>query len=135
MGRFCKGIKEYLEYDELTILFGKWRLIFMKYNWNYGENDCQNYYEVNNGKGKDYLCVFANKKYPDVWMGMYIKNGSDITLMDKTFNDRQRKKESKNGILRDNILKTVRVVSNKNPEYMMKKVEYAYEHGLLEISK
>lgn len=33
----------------------------MKYNWNYGENDCQNYYEVNNGKGKDYLCVFANK--------------------------------------------------------------------------
>ena len=22
----------------------------MKYNWDYGENDCQNYYEVNNGK-------------------------------------------------------------------------------------
>ena len=107
----------------------------MKYNWNYGENDCQNYYEVNNGEEKDYLCVFANKKYPDVWMGMYIKNGSDITLMDKTFNDRQRKKESKNGVLRDNIPRTVMVLSNKNPEYMMKKVEYAYEHGLLEISK
>lgn len=105
------------------------------YKWVYGENDCQNYYEVNNGKGKDYLCVFANKKYPDVWMGMYIKNGSDITLMDKTYNDRQRKKESKNGILRDNIPRTVRVLSNKKPEYMMKKVEYAYEHGLLEISK
>ena len=25
----------------------------MKYNWNYGENDCQNYYEVNNGKEKE----------------------------------------------------------------------------------
>ena len=42
------------------------------YNWTYGENDCQNYYEVK--LGKDYLCIYAHKKYPDIYMGMYIKD-------------------------------------------------------------
>ena len=28
----------------------------MKYNWNYGENDCQNYYEVN----KEYIKKYQN---------------------------------------------------------------------------
>lgn len=31
----------------------------MKYEWKYGENDNQKYYDVT--VGKDYLCVFANK--------------------------------------------------------------------------
>ena len=105
----------------------------MKYEWKYGENGHQKYYDIT--VGQDYLCVFANDWNPNTWMGMYIKNGSDITLMDKTFNDRQRKKESKNGILHNNISSTVKVLSNTNPEYMMKNIEYAYEHGLFEISK
>ena len=38
------------------------------YEWKYGENDCLKYYEVKFKKGKDYLCIYANKKYPDLWM-------------------------------------------------------------------
>ena len=105
------------------------------YKWVYGENDCQNFYDVYIGDGKDYLCVYAHKKYPDVWMAMYTKNGHDVTLLDKTFNDRQRKKDIKNGIGCAGMPKTVRFLANKDPEYMMKKVVYAYEHDLLEISK
>ncbi|MCD7996427.1 MAG: hypothetical protein LUH21_04250 [Clostridiales bacterium] len=106
-----------------------------KYNWVYGENDCQNYYEVK--LDKDYLCVFANKKYPDVWMSFYIKASSDITIMDKTFNDKQRKKDEKNrhapygGYPFPSI---TRILSNKNPEYMKKKVIKCYENNLVEIS-
>ena len=32
-----------------------------KYNWTYGENDCQNYYEVK--LGKDYLELLEGKSY------------------------------------------------------------------------
>ena len=35
----------------------------MKYEWKYGENDTQKYYDVT--VGKDYLCVFANKWNPN----------------------------------------------------------------------
>ena len=103
------------------------------YNWTYRENDCQNYYDIE--LGKDYLCVYAHKKYPDVWMAMYTKNGHDVTLLDKTFNDRQRKKDIKNGIGCAGMPKTVRFLCNKDPEYMMKKIIYAYEHDLQEISR
>ena len=105
------------------------------YDWIYGENDCQNYYEVK--LGKDYLCVFAHKKYPDVWMGMYIKNGRDITVMDKTFNDRQRKKEEEEHIapmMGYSYPRTVRCLSNKDAEVMKRKVIYAYEHDAEEVS-
>lgn len=106
------------------------------YNWTYGENDCQNYYEVK--FGKDYLCVFAHKKYPDVWMGFYIKNGQDITVMDKTFNDRQKKKDEKNGIVPMSggypYPRTTRVLGNKDVEFMKRKIIWAYEHGLSEVS-
>lgn len=106
------------------------------YNWNYGENDCQNYYEVK--LGKDYLCIFAHKKYPDIWMGFYIKNGQDITVMDKTFNDRQRKKDEKNGIAPMSgdypYPRTTRVLGSKDVEFMKRKIIWAYEHGLSEVS-
>lgn len=104
------------------------------YEWKYGENDSLKYYEVKFKKGKDYLCIYANKKYPDLWMGMYIKDGCDVTLKDKTFNDRQRKKESKSGILMNNIPKRTRFLSG-NSDYMKKKIIWAYEHDLIEISK
>lgn len=41
----------------------------MKYEWKYGENDNQKYYDVT--VGKDYLCVFANKWNPNTWLGSY----------------------------------------------------------------
>lgn len=124
-----------LEFDFFDSNIG--RSNFMKkkiYEWKYGENDCLKYYEVKFKKGKDYLCIYANKKYPDLWMGMYIKARCDITLEDKTFNDRQRKKESKAGILMNNIPRTTRLLSG-NPDYMKKKIIWAYEHNLREISK
>lgn len=106
------------------------------YNWVYGESDCQNYYEVK--LGKDYLCVFAHKKYPEVWMGFYIKNGQDVTVMDKTFNDRQRKKDEKNGItsMYDGYLypRTTKLLGSKDVEFMKRKVIFAYEHELSEVS-
>lgn len=106
-----------------------------KYQWVYGENDCQNYHEVK--LGNDYLCVFANKKHPSIWMGFYIKNGSDITLMDKTFNDRQREKEEKQKIRcgSTGMPSTTMVLSNKNPEHMKRKVIYAYKRNLREVSR
>lgn len=62
------------------------------YQWKYGENDSQVYYDTY--VGKDYLCVYANKAYPDTWMGMYETDKCFITIMDKTFAARQRKVSS-----------------------------------------
>ena len=39
-----------------------------QYEWKYGENNYQNYYDVK--LGKDYLCVFANKSAPNIWLGI-----------------------------------------------------------------
>lgn len=62
-----------------------------QYEWKYGENNYQNYYDVK--LGKDYLCVFANKSAPNIWLGTYIKYGcGSVTIANKTFNDKQRKK-------------------------------------------
>lgn len=104
-----------------------------KYEWKYGENDHQKYYEVK--FGKDYLCVFANNWNPNIWLGMYIKQGADVTIENKTFNDKQRKKESKNGTikLRDNMPSRMQMLFSNDPEYMKEKVIYAYEHNLLEV--
>lgn len=55
--------------------------------------------------------------------------------MDKTFNDRQRRKESKHSTLIDNIPFRVRVLTYDNAEKMQKKLIYAYEHGLEEITR
>lgn len=105
-----------------------------QYEWKYGENDYQKYYEVK--LGKDYLCVFANEWNSNTWLGAYIKCGcGSVTIGNKTFNDKQRKKESKNGTikLRDNIPRKIQILSSNDPEYMKEKVIYAYEHNLLEV--
>lgn len=76
---------------------------------------------------------------PNVWLGSYTKQGKGtITIGDKTFNDRQKKKDSKNKTTiynNLNIPTSFRVLSNDNPEYMKKKVIWAYEHNLFEISR
>lgn len=108
-----------------------------KYKWKYGENSCQKYYEAS--IEGDYLCVFANNWNPNVWLGSYTKQGKGtITIGDKTFNDRQKKKDPKNKTTiynNLNIPTSFRVLSNDNPEYMKKKVIWAYEHNLFEISR
>lgn len=100
-----------------------------KYNWEYGENKSQNYYDFK--IGKDYLCVFENKLYPGVWMGFYLKNGCPITLMDKKYNDKQRKKAEKNGIGANHS--SIKFLATKNPEAMKRKVVFAYETSKTEV--
>lgn len=105
-----------------------------QYEWKYGENNYQNYYDVK--LGKDYLCVFANKSAQNIWLGTYIKYGcGPVTIANKTFNDKQRKKESKNGAIKlwDNMPNKIQILSSNDPEYMKEKVIYAYEHNLLEV--
>ena len=95
-------------------------------NWTPGENDTQHYYDTE--VGKDYLCVYAHKKYPNIWYGCYNKDGSIITIGDKKFNDRQKKKSL------GGCPNTIRFLTSKDPEYMMEKVEYAYQNGLSEVN-
>lgn len=98
-------------------------------NWTHGENATQEYYDAY--VGKDYLCVFANKWQPDIWMGMC----RDKVIYDKTANDRQRKKEKVAKDTPIHELRCVTVLGSKSPEYMMKKVEWCYKHNLIEISR
>ena len=58
----------------------------LKYDWKYGENGHQKYYDVT--VGKDYLCVFANNWNPNTWLGSY----NSVCIHNKTKNDRVRKK-------------------------------------------
>ena len=109
-----------------------------KYEWKYGENESQKYYDTY--IGKDYLCVFANNWQPDIYMG-YIdydykakNNSRSVTIMDKTKNDAQRRKEHLPLDCDISELHTQAVLCSNDPEFMMKKVEYCYEHKINEVS-
>ena len=99
----------------------------MKYEWKYGENDNQKYYDVT--VGKDYLCVFANKWNPNTWLGSY----NSICIHNKTKNERVRKKQGLGKGCHPSELRQDFMLCSNDPEYMMKKVEYCYNHGLMEI--
>lgn len=101
----------------------------MKYNWNYGENDYQKYYDVT--VDGNYLCVFANKWQPDIWMAMV----KDKMIHDKTANDRQRRKQGLQKGCHFSELRSDTMLCSNNPEYMMKKAEWCYTHNLEEISR
>ena len=105
----------------------------MKYNWEHGENAYQEYYDVY--VGKDYLIVFRLlQDEHNTWTGCYVKDGSPYTLLDKTKNDCVRKRDGlpKNcdhSKLREFFLLT------GTPEYLMKKTEYCYERGIVEVKE
>lgn len=101
----------------------------MKYNWKYGENEHQKYYDVT--VDGNYLCVFSNKWQPNIWMAMV----KDRMIHDKTANDRQRKKQSLQKGCSFADLHSDTILSSDNPEYMMKKAEWCYNHKLEEISR
>lgn len=107
-----------------------------KYKWSeLQENECQLFYDCK--IGKDYLCVLALKKYPERFFCNYTKEGmGTVTVMDKSFNDRQRKKEEKSGAIKmgiSNMPNTVRILESKDIEYLKRKLVTAYENGLVEI--
>lgn len=99
------------------------------YDWKYGENEHQKYYEVIvNGT---YLCVFANNWNPNIWLGSY----GNVTIHNKTLNDRQRKKQGLPKGSDTYLLHCDYILTSDSPEYMMRKVEYCYKHGKTEISQ
>ena len=84
----------------------------LKYDWKYGENDNQNYYEAKvNGS---HLVVFANKAYPNVWMG-----NIDMHMIKKT-------------LLKPGFTTHIFITSD-DAKYMMKKVEEFFEKGITDI--
>lgn len=101
----------------------------MKYEWEYGENDKQKYYDVT--VDGNYLCVYANKWQPDIWMAMV----GDKLIHDKTANDRQRKKQGLPKGCHSYELRIDTILCSNDPEYMMRKAEWCYTHNLGEISR
>lgn len=101
----------------------------MKYEWKYGENEYQKYYEAE--VGEDCLIVFANKWNPNTWLGQY----NMVSIHNKTKNDRQRKKQGLPLGSDTCDLRIDHMLCSDNPEYMMKKVEWCYTHNLSEISQ
>ncbi len=99
----------------------------LKYDWKYGENDYQKYYDVTiNGT---YLLVFANKWQPDIWMGSI-----DTPLIyNKTVNDKQRKKQGLAKGCAISLISSLAILTNSDPEYMMQKVEHCFRTGKTEI--
>lgn len=97
--------------------------------WSYGENEFQIYYDAK--VGNDYLLVFANKSFPNIWYGLY----NNILIFNKTKNDRQRKKEDLPRGCRLTRLRSQYVLCSTDPEYMKKKVVWCYTHKLNEISQ
>ena len=100
-----------------------------KIKWQYGENENQRFYDAY--VGKDYLCVFANKWQPNVWMGIQ----RDKMIHDKTANDRVRKRQGLPIGCDIFLLQEDHILCSDNPEYMMKKVEWCYRHNSEEISR
>ena len=101
----------------------------MKYEWNHGKNQYQEYYDV--VIGKDYLCVYANKWEPDRWLG----SCNNKCIHNKTRNDRVRKKSGLSKSCGVDELKQDFLLTSSDPFYMMKKVEWCYTHNRVEISQ
>lgn len=101
------------------------------YTWKYGDNGSQTFYETS--IGKDYLCIYTNKKSsnPKMYMGMYIKNGNSVNVWDKQYNDRMRKQ----GYCTPNGTPTkCQLLGSEDIEYMKKKLIYCYENDKSEIT-
>lgn len=100
-----------------------------KYKWRQGTNDYQKYYDVY--EGDDYLCVFANNSDPGIWYGCY----NNTMILNKTKNDRIRKRDGVPKECSPYELRTLFVLTSADPEYMMKKVESCYARKCMEISQ
>lgn len=99
----------------------------LKYDWKYGENSEQKYYETK--VGEQTLCVFANKWQSDIWMGLI-----DLqSIYNKTINNKQRKKQGLAKGCNISLLSSWALLSNSNPEYMMQKVEHCFRTGKTEV--
>ena len=99
-----------------------------KITWTYGENKCQRYFDTY--VDGHYLCCFANNWQPNIWMGLI----DSQMLHDKTLNDRQRKKQGLEKGCPFHLLHCDYILCGDNPEYIQRKIEYAFKHNKFEIS-
>ncbi len=86
---------------------------------------------------------YQNRKLYDTHQSCYvtleeiaqiIREGNEIQVIDnKTKNDRVRKKQGLGKGCHPSELRQDFMLCSNDPEYMMKKVEYCYNHGLMEI--
>lgn len=101
----------------------------MQYNWVYGENKLQRYYECKVPNG-DSLLVFANKNHPNLFKAMIQRDGACAMIFDKKYNDEQRKLLAAKKIL----LTSSRLLASEDVEYMKRKVIWCYAHNKTEIT-
>lgn len=111
-----------------------------EYSWKYNEDNEFIYYTSE--QKNDSLCVYADKKYPNRWMGYYIKNNQSVGLMDETYRKKQSELLKQKAIeYGSSIFKpdteptTSQVLSSTDIETMKKKVIYAYEKELRYVDK
>jgi hypothetical protein len=107
--------------------------------WKYGENDSQYYYEV---KTKDLHCVVYKLKFRDkdrqlvndFWIAYIETDWYKGMIFDKAYCDRQRKKLGlpKNAKIEE--LHDYKLLGNKDPNVVMRKVEYCLAHKQKEIT-
>lgn len=94
------------------------------FDWKYGENDYQNYYDVT--VDGTYLLVFANKVQPNLWMGMV----DNHMILNKTAMEKDIARKVKNKL---SMNTTYIFLSSDTPEYMMSKVEECFKNHKTEI--
>lgn len=111
-----------------------------EYRWKYNE-DSEFIFYTSEHKN-DSLCVYADKKYPNRWMGYYIKNNQLVGLMNKAYRDeqaellKQKANEYDSSTFKaDTEPTTSQVLSSPDLENMKGKVIYAYEKELRYVDK
>ena len=102
-----------------------------KYNWEYGENQTQKYYEcyIN----KDYLCICQNNWNPGVWFCIYQKeNKNSVVILDKNYNDRISKKINTDKATAYTF--SCKLLTSSNIDYLKRKLVHCYEHDKIMIT-
>ena len=100
----------------------------MRFDWQYGENENQKYYDVT--IGSDYMYVFCNKWQPDIWMSCI----NNQMIWNKRRNDYQRKKQGLPKGCCQSLLSCSTLLCSSDPFYLMKKTERCYLTGKREIT-
>lgn len=95
-----------------------------KYDWQYGDNGVQEYYDVTvNGK---YLLVFRNKA--DKNLKHWMCSIDNVMIENKTRNNYYRNKEGSTNPFSHHCMLF------GYPAYLIKKVEYCFDHNMTEIT-
>lgn len=118
------GIKRDGFRSDIGFHFTEVKPLVTEYDWQYGDNGVQEYYDVTiNGT---YLLVFRNKA--DKNLKHWMCSIDNVMVENKTRNDYYRNK--KNG----RLAQRTHCLLTGHPAYLIKKVEYCFKHNKTEIS-